>query len=108
MGDSTVHEIDMAKYLDANEASGGVRVDISHLKVLSTGNLTTHATKTIDIQAECKCIKGSFGPVDKIELAFDYEFAQSLDTDPIKGRATVTMYGFEAEYTVTPTIINID
>ena len=108
MGDATVHEIDVGKYVDFKGGSEGVRVDISHLKITSTGNMMTHAPKNVDIQAECACIKGNIGPVDKIELAFDYEFAQSLDTEPLKGRANVTMYGFEAEYTVTPSVVNID
>ena len=75
MGDATVHEIDVGKYVDFKGGSEGVRVDITHLKITSTGNMTTHAPKTVDIQAECACIKGKVGPVDKIELAFDYEFA---------------------------------
>lgn len=77
-GEETVHVIEMEKYLDKREATG-LKVAISNLKILNTGSLTSTATKTVDVQAECGCIKGSIGNVDKIELAFDYEFASSLD-----------------------------
>ena len=106
-GEETVHVIDMEKYLDKREATG-LKVAISNLKILDTGSLTSTATKTIDVQAECRCIKGSIGSVDKMVMAFDYEFASSLDFDSISGNASVTFYGFSIDYTVKPTVVNID
>jgi len=47
-GEETVHEIDMEKYLDKKEAKG-VKVAISNLKFLSTGNLTSTSAKKIDL-----------------------------------------------------------
>ena len=64
-GDETVHVIDLENYLEKNEATG-LKVAISKLKVLNAGSLTTTATKSIDVQAACKCIHGSIGSVDKI------------------------------------------
>ena len=79
------------------------------MRISETGNLLTTAPKTVDIQAECGCIKGTIGPVERLELLYDYEFDLAFDDEgPIKGTATVSMYDFEASYTFIPEVVNID
>lgn len=54
------------------------------------------------MKADCQCIEGSIGKVDKIDLIFDYAIGGSEKLDPIQGSAELTLYDFQAFFRVTP------
>ena len=103
VGEDAVYEVNMGDYL-VEYLVPGVKLNMNHLKIQEIGNLITTAQKEVDMQAECGCIMGAIGPVDKIELVFDYTF--DFGEEPIEGSASVTMYDFMARYTVTPEVID--
>lgn len=107
VGQSAEAQLDLSKYLPEGDGSG-LKLNLSHMRITETGNLLTSAPKTVDIQAECACIQGTIGPVERLELLFDYEFDQEYDEDQIAGTATISLYDFAASYTLTPEVVNID
>lgn len=56
------------------------------------------------MQADCGCIKGTIGPVDRVEVDFDYRF--DYGEKPIEGSASISLYEFMIEYSLTPEVIN--
>lgn len=79
-------------------------VALSKFKVIDFGNLVTSATKQLDMDAKCKCMKGKIGPVDQIHFSFDYKFFWSDES--LEGSAQMTIHDFMAEYQITPKVID--
>ena len=105
VGQDAVYEVNLGTYLPAY-AVMGLTLSMSGLKITEIGNMLTSAVKEIDLEAECQCIKGKIGPVDKVSLGFDYSFR--LNGEPIEGSATITMYDFVLEYNLVPEVVEID
>ena len=108
LGDEQSFEIDLGRAGLNKGDLQGIKVNLSHVKVSDVGNLTTLAPKMVNMEAKCGCIKGSIGAVDKLVVSVDYDFNFDLHQEPIRGTASATLYDFRAEYTVTPTVTNID
>lgn len=105
VGQDSVYEVNMGDYLP-EYAVTGLTLSMSGLKIQEIGNMATTAAKEVELQAECQCITGTIGPVDKVALAFDYSF--KFDGEPIVGTATVTLYDFKLEYKLVPEVRDFD
>ena len=66
----------------------------------------TEAEKTIDMREDCACIAGSIGPVDRIDLVFDYTV--NWEGDELEGTASIIMFDFAANFKIAPEVKDKD
>ena len=78
------------------------------MKILNVGNMLSGAEKTIDMRADCHCIIGSIGAVDKVDIVFDYQLESGKlgggAEETIEGSASVTLYDFMVKYSMRPLV----
>ena len=96
----------MSDYVQADHTSHAWKLNMSHLKFSEVGNLVTTAYKEIDMDADCRCVRGSIGPVDKVVLSFDYS-AELGAKESTSGSANITLYDLTLEYSVSPEVIQV-
>ena len=59
------------------------------------------------MQADCGCIQGTIGPVDKVEVVFDYSFNYDDHYEkPIEGSASISLYELTIDYILTPEAVD--
>lgn len=91
IGYETTYELPLSDYDPAYDGED-TEISFSMLKIVSTGNLITDAEKTIDLDAECACIRGTIGTVDKVDLVFDYRIKDE------RGSVEMTIFDMIVNY----------
>ena len=83
----------------------GVTLSVSSFEILSDDEVLA-TPKYIELSKACKCIEGSFGPVDRLELSFDYQFDYVGIAAPITGSAEMSLFNLQMDYKLKPQMVN--